>query len=666
MRPTIPTLVLGGLIFTTSSVADEQCATPAGEHRSGAGRDMCDYWRSRGKDSAHVRSCHARRRPPPVFESDYGTAPLPPASLRSVWVDFSSSDDVVAVPRRGLTLRLANDLDVSVYAEVALWIRDGTAHSPVYSRVLLPANTSDNMSIDLAREGSFTRNSSTEVRTMVTFRAMDGLLLHRSAAPLLYAHHSRRRLLAYGFDTMMDVYNGGQPNRPTGSRGQFYDVLPQGGLADYDPPDEIIVPVDQIELCFQYHYQFTDSDMGEDHYTAVDADDQWMRARGIDVDVVAPDQQTISGYVDDNGCVLVPAQDGDWDMTITAKARLPQSGVGNTVTWTGSHNGTMTWNPEVPLGINEGGTRVYVEIPTGVITDVMAATTQTMWRVLELIDLPENVSFTIDTTGYDNDVNCQVACASTTTLYFNTDCDPDGPGWCDPGVSKEKFGVSHEVGHFVQTTLMDANSGLSYNDANNVDILRCTFPFSDGPGGHAMRSLEFSGAAFKEGFAHYIGALAWNIVAEDNDQVDDGADGMFVYYKAEMEPALLKQTDPLGQYGDMAGTGWRISLGLGLYGGGNNWRDVVCGVETPNQRETEMDWLHFLWDLHNDPVGTQPTLEEIIYFFGYPGELSATNTSAQLWNVAVGNPIGPDGFDDRWSDLACLHGVDPLALDVCL
>ena len=84
-------------------------------------------------------------------------------------------------------------------------------------------------------------------------------------------------------------------------------------------------------------------------------------------------------------------------------------------------------------------------------------------------------------------------------------------------------------GDWLHGRLTAENPGFGSYDDDELGATPCSYHDADGPGRHAMRSREYEAAAFTEGFAHFIAALAWN----DHTTTD----GRFRYYKNITTPA---------------------------------------------------------------------------------------------------------------------------------
>lgn len=189
-----------------------------------------------------------------------------------------------------------------------------------------------------------------------------------------------------------------------------------------------------------------------------------------------------------------------------------------------------------------------------------------------------------------------------------------------PESYQDKFVIGHEMGHWLQCN-WDANvneGGYEYE----ADSLPCMFKALDNvenldgvgiPKGnidaHGLRSAEYSGAAFAEGFAQFVASVLFNPI----DTAD--ADGIFRYYK-EIDPDEFD-----GAYEDLVIHNYMVSLeGNADLGGQNGWAENQCNMDwIKGAVSTELDWMRFLWRFLMK-AGTRPTFREILEFFAYVKE----------------------------------------------
>lgn len=155
-----------------------------------------------------------------------------------------------------------------------------------------------------------------------------------------------------------------------------------------------------------------------------------------------------------------------------------------------------------------------------------------------------------------------------------------------PGMLRWKFVLAHEFGHVVQGKAM----GLPWNAycftaAGNVTS-NCSAPnLPDHPNApdscacdhvtgsnklHCLQSLELTSSAIVEGFAQFFSARVWN---------KPDSTCLFRYYKQWRN-----------DNGSVVQPPYNVSCSTYA-----NWRDNHCYASTGS---TELDWLHFLWNLH--------------------------------------------------------------------
>jgi hypothetical protein len=339
--------------------------------------------------------------------------------------------------------------------------------------------------------------------------------------------------------------------------------------------------------------------VGEDYYIA----GHLMKARGMKISINHPDWDAPKdGYANlVNGCFSFEAEENsEFEVTVYAEARL---GTDDNIFLRGFEdeeaydNGTPTqWT----FTANPGGAprRVYYQNEPSDVSNLMAFGSFTFHWVDSHTSPGLLTSSTLNMVAevYDDPL-CTEGCRVGDAI------------WIKPGhVTQEKFGISHEVGHWIHGMWTNDNTGYfngQYGN-NDPDVAACSYVTpTDGPGGHAIRSKEPASGAYTEGLAHFIAAITWN----DHDQTE----GLFKYYKESITSTA---------YNDMKAASWLVDLegaGANPAGGASNWYNTVCDVE--GGYAVEMDWLRFLWDYRtdapaqpNDPTPDHHDIFELIQF----------------------------------------------------
>lgn len=445
------------------------------------------------------------------------------------------------------------------------------------------------------------------------------VLLRRDAAGQLYAART----------------HGEGAYRFTGGLGLAAPPGDPSEAVAFPPPDG------RWHFCLAWEITAVDSGFGEDFH----AGNQPVRARGAKVKVQHGGQTLFDANADAEGCVhFASPEQGGFDVTVRSEAMLDGLGMKAFMPPTNLPEKIAEWSfsvdPQSPpkwlgLVVDAGDQQIA--------SNLIAFTSHTIHRVAS------NTTpgfFKTGTIGVHARVLggdlCSEGCKSGSDIFLK------------PEVTDEKFGVSHEVGHWLQGQLATsqlAQSGGNYDDNDAVAACRFVTP-DDGPGKHAMRSREKEAAAFTEGVGHFVAALAWNS--------HEDTDGFFRYYKATNHEA----------YVDMKNADWVIDLspdGDIPVGGQNDWYHTKCTVlpAQPAARSVELDWLRFLWNLRTDapssangftpkPSHTQlfGLIKAATLAYPYP---NGSGVYAKM-NASIGQP-GITIPNARWTPLAQKHGV---------
>lgn len=607
-------------------------------------------------------------------------------TLRAQWPALATAP-TVDVGSQGLELALTNDHADDLYADTAAYVLvDGQESELVVSRSqLVRAGGAASLWI---HPGSLGVNVSSmlysgRMRVRTVFRDAAGKQRGAAVADVLSFHPtSTGGVMAYGDEVRRTQFRGGDyASRIPGLDSSVGSVL----IANVSEPDDwqtpeligLPPPVTGYRFCFNFNVTFSDSGVGEDYFTESGA----MAAHAISYEI-SDGTSSFSGFANlDDGCTpdLNFPSGATVDVKMTAIANLGHSEPDDrtddffkVIGIAGFNNPPHQWLfTDVALGPDPSIVGLMTD--PGPMANMMGAAVHTAWRI-------DKLTFP---TGLVNPPNQIIH-----LHQFNTDLcvegcmTGDGQLWlANDAVVAEKFGVSHEVGHWLHKSWMFGTTGLTGNPGNPYDDFynapegdeMCTYPESVGPGGHAMRSLEPGSAAFAESVAHFLAAMAWNSPFEE--------DGVFKYYKQQI-PATSGQS--------MANDGWVVDLEAddddpelpNPSGGNTRWRQTQCTSgdsdmpgTAPKYYATEMDWLRFWWDLMTDPAskhnGAQrPTTRQLFGFLRNTWDASEEHRWSNAWGVwekmpdaasdAESENIVPDGFSPRFLNTARMNGINQL------
>lgn len=360
--------------------------------------------------------------------------------------------------------------------------------------------------------------------------------------------------------------HGPGPYTFTGGAGQL------GGFTG--PGDVTLPPSDGLwHFCFQWEITAVDSGYGEDFH----ASNEPVRARGARVKVSRSGSTLFDGYANENACVsFASTAVSGFEVTVRSEAKLGGHTMRAYLPKVNNVEKLGEWSFTVdPLIPPQYVTHTIDSGDQQIAANLIAFSSHTVHQIVSNTTGNLFPAGAVDLHSYVlPGPLCSEGCRSGSGIYLK------------PEVTDEKFGVSHEVGHWLHGRLTAENPGYgSYNDDEPGET-PCSYHAADGPGGHAMRSREYEAAAFTEGFGHFIAALAWN----DHETTD----GRFRYYKDIKTPA----------YADLAAVSWIVDLSPGgdiPIGGTPDWYHSECALTTNGlARSVEMDWLRFFWNLRTD------------------------------------------------------------------
>lgn len=214
-------------------------------------------------------------------------------------------------------------------------------------------------------------------------------------------------------------------------------------------------------------------------------------------------------------------------------------------------------------------------------------------------------------------------------------------------VRTKKYVVAHELGHWFQWK-WGALGVFAYEYGPDDSFMPpqpldspCQFPPLAVAGGdsssHGLRSAEWSSGALTEGFAHFIAAVTFNDIGDE--------DGIFTYYKAI-------DTNIVPDYQDLVDVDYAVSLqgGVEAQGGTERWVDNMCPTDwdwpytgDPEDEEitSEIDWMRFFWDLvasQQQGLGDPATVPDVLDILDAADWSYAPGVWADLVDAVTNHP----------------------------
>ena len=276
-------------------------------------------------------------------------------------------------------------------------------------------------------------------------------------------------------------------------------------------------------ICINWDGAFEDKGVGEDYYHIQGWD--VVPARGARVALIRPaPEPPIGRYLDDDGCMTFESQFA-YGHTLTVYAEAVIAGVkvftDRSDTIDSPAESGIFWKVDVS-GVSPGQPtyKTLVNEEHRPFSALMAATTAVLVRFDELGVIPPSDPDPPElTVGFiDATVGAVGSCK-------RIDIGPDG--------YRHKYLIAHELGHWLQcewgAILGDPSLSTEYGysaldsacvfgpeDLHPAHDLSGEIITDDRRGGHAIRSAERNMPAFKEGFAHFIAAVVFNDIAEDD------------------------------------------------------------------------------------------------------------------------------------------------------
>lgn len=423
-----------------------------------------------------------------------------------------------------------------------------------------------------------------------------------------------------------------------------------------------------VKLCMEWEVQLEDGEFG-DYLT-----DAYAPARGNRITIIRPHPEPPLGvFLDGDGCIefetqyaaghkLVAYAEAVVGLGTSAKvhiksfASIPDS----------DDDVDYTWSVDVPTILDDHD--VVVSVPTDeydLVTRMVTAA-HVIHRLHDLVGSLLSGTYTLRLYHPRNDY--AMGNPATAPSFFDAPISVA----LHRAHAKNKFIIAHEIGHWLQFQLAGGwQFSYSYPPEPNMAEPPCLFSvkaeFEDpdlGPlllSAHGMRSAEYSSGAMSEGFAHFIAAVAYNDISEE--------DGVFKYYK---------ETDHLAGWEDFSALDGQISLlggsGSGVVGGPSahvanmcttDWNWPLQTGSLAEEVTSEIDWLRFFWRfLTAQDVGLepQPTFWEVAHLVRFTqAEYMWSTTNHVLWPLMLSAisdvASGLDDFETRFVLLSEENGI---------
>jgi hypothetical protein len=284
-----------------------------------------------------------------------------------------------------------------------------------------------------------------------------------------------------------------------------------------------------------------------------------------------------------------------------------------------------------PCAVDLKPTTLYSET-----SNIQAAATWTLKRLSSLV-APTGFQFPmsqLNILGEDCPSYPGNSCAGDPLNIAETGCESQNPPYACH--ARYKFVIGHEVGHWFHaryaSLLSDGYGDTGPNGLSEFDA--CWSAAAAGLHTHLLFSREYDGAAYNEGFAHFLSTLAFNDTSGDG-HFDYYKDGTGVYAGANLQtlkashstPDILDNIDPGGVMCN------------------------VCGGQS--DRGVEYDWLAFYWAYYaTGNSSDQPTFAEIL------AHTHDASTSPQANAYDKFTTTVQAAHADRWTTLSAQFGVN--------
>lgn len=397
---------------------------------------------------------------------------------------------------------------------------------------------------------------------------------------------------------------------------------------------------EQRTICFNWTPTIIDNDVGEDFLI-----EDKFPARGTRVMLMRPvPEPPLHTFLDQEGCLTFESQYAyGHKLAVYGDAWVGDPPVHLRVARQEVYEGDYTTDFIWFVDVDEIAPNSVVEVTfeweaTDPIAPLMAVATELLHRFDDLQILPPPPTETLfvvllNWSGGAGHLG-YVPALQADAIYLG------------PDSYQEKYVIGHEMGHWLQAEWNAAFGGGSYKYGEDDDPIEdpvpdppCKFFVNDAyalngkdkigtnAGTHGIRSAEWSRAALKEGFAHFIAAVALNHFADLENNVNE--DGVFRYYKD-----IVTNNMDWTYYNDFVAANSIVSLLGGdetALGGENRWTENMCPNDWAEEGvSSEIDWLRFFWHFLTRS-GTPPTLPQIFEFFAWVVSESYPMTETDVW-----------------------------------
>jgi len=418
-------------------------------------------------------------------------------------------------------------------------------------------------------------------------------------------------------------------------------------------------------ICVQWTPTITDNDVGEVYLL-----EDRFPARGTRVMLMRPvPEPPLHTFLDQEGCLTFDSQFAyGHKLVVYGDAWVGNPPINLRVARQADQDGEYTTDFFWVVDVTEIAPNAVVDVTfewqeTDPVVPIMAVATEVLHRFHELNILPPPTAPLVivfrDWFG---------GAAYYGTLPELSDSKVIHLG---PDSYQEKYVIAHEMGHWLQREWKAHLGGGGYDYGNKGQPKApdppCEFSTNQAyhfngkdkiftyANLHGLRSAEWSRAALKEGFAHFIAAIAFN------DSTTADADGIFRYYKD------IRNDDDWDYYNDFLAANSRVSLFGGddtALGGGNHWTAYMCtGDWNQEGVSSEIDWLRFFWHFLTRS-GPRPTPRQILEFLAWVVEevenyqTSETDVWCPLMNALGQSQWASfaDRFDEANDDMGVYNG----------
>jgi hypothetical protein len=355
-------------------------------------------------------------------------------------------------------------------------------------------------------------------------------------------------------------------------------------------------------LCFSVVATYNDSANGEDHWT--ESGPTGRPASGMNAHLKPLGHSEYSAYyLDEDGCLAMEYIPSSWYDVVIFSHGYVSSHYLSVV----KNSGTLAALIQ-PMYVLEGsGTQIIVPFSPDSQSDEdeFNAYLAAAFALLDHSGLTDGDALRIRTSQTSNKYN-----SSIDEIWIK-----------NLASSQKKYTVAHEVGHWIH--YRSGGHGVTDYGVNGTPQI-CS-----SPGSHTMESIEYSGAAYNEGFANFYAADAFN--NHGNDGNCSTKQKGVTYDCAAAQAFMHNECD-------------------GPYAG----------------RGVERDWMQMFWSMHTN-TANNPTMNEMLRWMENAND-SGSNTNGLPWTKSNATErLGAQAPDEpssthipvRWAADSIAHGIHP-------